>query len=84
MNMIPIILLLSLPPSPSAEGIQTLDLGSLTWLDAQRLDGKPVRVVITVASQSDESDRAASLWKPRAPSACPSASGSRLASWCRS
>jgi hypothetical protein len=51
-----IILLASLPSSPSAEAIQTLDLGRLTWLDAQQLHGRPVRVVFTVDSLADESD----------------------------
>jgi hypothetical protein len=46
--MLAIILLASLPPSPSAEAIQTLDLGKLSWLDAQALHGKPVRVRFTV------------------------------------
>jgi hypothetical protein len=50
--MLPIILLASLPPSPSADAVETLDLGKLSWLDAQRLHGKIVRVSFVVDCSS--------------------------------
>src|SRR5689334_11603287 len=56
MNALALLLLASIPPAPSAGAIETLDLGKLTWLDAQRLHGKPVRVTFTVGSWLEFTD----------------------------
>src|SRR5262245_27824956 len=42
--MLAIILLASLPPSPSTAAVEAIDLGKLTRFEAEQLDGRTVRV----------------------------------------
>jgi hypothetical protein len=49
-----LLLLADTGPAPShGEAVHTLDLGTLTWLDAQRLHGKPIRVRFVVDGGRD-------------------------------
>ena len=55
--MVTHLLLALLAAAPSTEVVRTLDLGRLTFAEANRLDGRPVRVSFVVNSLPDVLDR---------------------------
>ncbi len=48
--MLTALLLLAPPTTINPEPVQTIDLGKLSWHEARRLDGRPVRVSFIVES----------------------------------
>ncbi len=55
-TLLALLLLLSDVPAPLPARVQTLDLGKLTFAEAQRLNGKPVRIAFVVDSFPEDID----------------------------